>query len=129
MKIMNYICKCNRNNVKTDMEEEIGNKLNLGQFVNEHSKIWDFVFELYILENSLKSEEFRYFYLGSLISSDAVYDIETANNSIKRLKFIKDNLKYLNLDKETFKEIIKFVNKGLKIVKRDLKEFKEDNTD
>ena len=106
------------------MDENV-NKLDLGLFVNSHDKLWDYCFKLHQLEQILTNDQFRYFYLVSLISSDNIIDIESAQTSLDQLNFIKDNIFYLNLSDDIHKETMQYVNKGIRIVKRDLKEFRK----
>ena len=67
----------------------------------------------------LKSE-FKYLYLASLISAETIYDKQTAEHSLEKLQFIKDNIKLLNLDAEERKEIQGFVNKGIRICNQEI---------
>lgn len=99
------------------------NKMDLGEYVNNNSILWDFCWHLYKLEKILESEEIRYLYLANLISSDVIIDEESAQHSLEELNFIKNNIKYINIDEVSKKKINNFVNKGLKIIKRDLKNF------
>jgi hypothetical protein len=39
------------------------------------------------------------------------------------MSFVKNNIKLMDLDEKTEKEVLKYMNKGLKIAKRDLKEY------
>ena len=108
------------------MEENV-NKMDLGPFVNEHPKLWDFCWKIYSIENFLKNEKFRYLYLANLISADTIIDEKTAKESIKELTFIKQNIEYFNLDKDTKKKVKEFIAKGIKIAKQDIVDFKQES--
>lgn len=68
--------------------------------------------------------EFKFLYLVALISSDKIVDKDSANDSIEKLQFIKDNIRMLNLDMEDRKQIEKFVDDGMEICKQNLIEYK-----
>lgn len=102
-------------------------KMDLGPFVNEHPKLWDFCWKIYSVENFLKNEKFRYLYLANLISSDTIIDEITAQEALDELNFIKQNIFYFNINEEIHKETMQFVNKGIQIVKKELKEFRKQN--
>ena len=81
------------------------------------------------IENILTNEQMRYVYLVTLISSDTVFDTESASKSLEKLLFIKENIKYMNLSEELFNEVNEFVGKGIEIIKNDLNNFKGNGTD
>ena len=75
----------------------------------------------------LNDEKIRYFYLVSLISSDNLVDAESCEIRIERQEFIVNNIDLMDLDDKLKKEVLKYVKKGLRIAKRDLKLFKNQN--
>lgn len=75
----------------------------------------------------LNDEKIRYFYLVSLISSDNLVDAESFESSIESQEFIVNNIDLMDLDDKLKKEVLKYVKKGLRIAKRDLKLFKNQN--
>ena len=93
------------------------NKMDLSPYINSNPALWDYCWHIYKIENYLKSEELRYFYLANLINK------ESAQHSLDELKFIKDNIKYINIDDTLKKKLKKYINDGLKIVKKELKYF------
>lgn len=99
-------------------------KKNLIKYVDSNPKIYEFLKKLIGINFILKSD-YKYMYLVSMISSDNSYDEKSANESLEELKFLKNNINLLDIDDETYKEVKKYINKGLKIIKRDLKEYKE----
>lgn len=76
----------------------------------------------------LKDEKIRYFYLVALIRSDNLVDIESCEDSIESQEFIINNIDLMDLDDKLKKEVLKYIKKGLRIAKRDLKLFKNQNT-
>lgn len=102
-------------------------RIDLIPYINENQKLWKFCWSCYKIEQILNNDEFRYFYLVTLISSDTIIDIESANKCIDKLNEIKLVLPYLNITDKIRKETLKYIKKGLKIAKRDLKLFEEEN--
>lgn len=98
-------------------------KMDLGLYINDNEKLWNFCWKCYKIEQLLNNDELRNLYLVTLISSDTIVDIESAKISIEKLNEIKLVLPYLNITDKIRKDTLKFINKGLKIAKRDLKKF------
>ena len=70
----------------------------------------------------------EYFVLGSLISADTCVDEESCQDSIDALLDIRKTLKEMTdeeISTEKRNEICSFVKRGLRICRRDLKEYKE----
>lgn len=103
--------------------------INLNSFLEKHQKLTDMLMRLEHIENILSNDQIRYLYLASLISSDKIYNFETANDSLQELMFLKNNIDYLNLDDNIFKEVKDYIDKGINIVNNDLKEFKDEVRD
>lgn len=101
------------------------NQMNLGPWLESHPKLWENCFQIYKVEQILKNDEFRYLYLVALISSDSMVDVESTQECLDHILFLKENLQYMTLDDNIVKEVIKYTNKGIKIAKRDLKLFKK----
>lgn len=95
----------------------------LSSYINSNPALWDYCWHIYMIENILKFEDLRYLYLVNLISSDTIIDKKSAQHSLDEIKFIKDNIKYINIDDALKKKLKKYINDGLKIVKKELKEF------
>ena len=104
--------------------DENDNIVNLGPWLEEHSKLWEYCWQIYKLEKALSNDEFRYLYLVSLISSDSMVDVKSTQECLDRIIFLNQNVKYMNLDNEIIKEVINYTNKGIKIANRDLILFK-----
>ena len=102
---------------------------NLNSFLEKHQKLTDAIMMMERIENILTNDQMRYVYLGTLISSDTVFDTESASKSLEKLLFIKENIKYMNLDEELFNDVNEFIGKGIEIVKNDLNNFKGNGTD
>ncbi len=105
------------------MEKENIGVLNLQPFLQSQPDLFHMVKRLFVLYNILVNNDIRYYYLVSLISSDKVYDVKTGKRAMDELLFIKDNLKYLVLEENIKEEVMKYVRKGIRIVKRDIKDF------
>ncbi len=99
------------------------NKIDLGPYINGNPALWDYCWHIYNIENILKSEDLRYLYLANLISSDTIIDKESAQHSLDEIKFIKDNIKYINIDDTLKNNLNKYINDIFKIVKEELKKF------
>lgn len=97
----------------------------LGKFITDHQELYDHITQIFYTETLLEKDDLRYMFLASLISSDNIVDVESAETSLKHIKFIKDNLQYMHLSDEIKKETLKYVNKGIRIINKDLKEFKK----
>ena len=89
----------------------------------KHQKLRDDIVNLWNIEKMLTNVELRYLYLVSLISSDNIYDCETAHKAMEELTFLKQNLHYLNLDDDVLKEVKRYINKGIRIIKNDIKNY------
>lgn len=103
--------------------------INLNSFLKKHQKLTDMLMRLEHIEDVLTNDQIRYLYLASLISSDKIYNFETANDSLQELMFLKNNIDYLNLDDNILKEVKQYIEKGINIVNNDLKEFKDEIRD
>ena len=76
-------------------------------------------------EDIFNSEALKYIYLVSLISADALTSKEKCEVSLEKFKFIKENINIMKLSKKNKKEIMKYVNKGLSIVYKEIKNFEQ----
>lgn len=76
-------------------------------------------------EDIFNSEALKYIYLVSLISVDALTSKEKCEVSLEKFKFIKENINIMKLSKKNKKEIMKYVNKGLSIVYKEIKNFEQ----
>ena len=95
--------------------------------IKRNDKLFSFCTRIINISNMLKDEKIRYFYLVALISSDNLVDAESCESSIERQEFIVNNIDLMDLDDKLKKEVLKYVKKGLRIAKRDLKLFKNQN--
>ena len=96
------------------------------EFIESHDELKNFIDRLMLVERTLGDGGFRNFYLASLISADVILSLEAAEFALEQLTFIKDNLKYLNLYDDVKETCTKYVEKGIEIVKKDIKKFKGD---
>lgn len=70
---------------------------------------------------ALESDK-KYLFLASLISADTLLDEQSCLNSLDKINFILDNIKLFDLENES--EVLKFLKKGVKIIKKDLNKFR-----
>lgn len=77
--------------------------------------------------NQILDGEMRYFILVSFISSDNLYTKEDYESSMEKLKFIKKHLGEMTFHDgdKGFKEIRKYVNKGIRLLSTEYKEIIE----
>lgn len=73
----------------------------------------------------LHKSGFIYLMLGSLISSDTLLSVKDCETSLTELERLNEALKEANIEEDKRKEYQGFIDKGFKIVKRDLKKFKK----
>lgn len=95
--------------------------------IKNDERLLSFCKQIITFRNILESDV-RYLYLVTLISADTLLTIEDCEKSLEKLNFIKTNIDLIETDDNTKKETIKYVNKALKIVKRDLKKFKNNES-
>jgi len=71
------------------------------------------------------NSEMRYFYLGSMISSDNLVDVESCEKAIEKATFIIEHIDDFVLDDvEDRKQILGYAQNGLEIALQDLEIFK-----
>ena len=77
--------------------------------------------------NQILDGEMRYFILVSFISSDNLYTKEDYESSLAKLKFIKKHLGEMTFHDgdKGFKEIRKYVNRGIRLLSTEYKEIIE----
>lgn len=112
-----------KNKSKYIMATEYEDLETISSFLDKHQKLRDDIVNLWNIEKMLTNVELRYLYLVSLISSDNIYDFETAHKAMEELIFLKQNLHYLNLDDDVLKEVKRYINKGIRIIKNDIKNY------
>ena len=73
------------------------------------------------IQGILSHDQFRYLYLGSLISADSIMGSkDNCKYSYDSLVYIKENVSNMNLTDEVKAEILKFVEDGLLIIEDEL---------
>lgn len=112
-----------KNKSKYNMARKYEGLETISSFLDNHQKLREDIVNLWNIEKMLTNVELRYLYLVSLISSDNIYDFETAHKAMEELTFLKQNLHYLNLDDDVLKEVKRYINKGIKIIKNDIKNY------
>lgn len=101
----------------------------VSSFLDKHQKLRDDIVNLWHIEKILTNVQLRYLYLALLISSDNIYDFETAEKAMEKITFLKRNLHYLNLDDDVLKEVKRYINKGIRIIKNEIKEYQDEVRD
>ena len=101
----------------------------VSSFLDKHQKLRSDIVYLWHIEKILTNVQLRYLYLASLISSDNIYDFETAEKAMEKITFLKRNLHYLNLDDDVLKEVKRYINKGIRIIKNEIKDYQDEVRD
>jgi hypothetical protein len=74
----------------------------------------------------MKSNNILNILIAGCISSDTCIDINSCEENIKNLEFLKEKLESdFKLEGEEYDKYLEMIENGLSVVKRDLKEFKE----
>lgn len=89
----------------------------------ENEKLGNYLNHLILLDTVFRDEELTNLYLTGLISSDTIIDVKSCDESLNSLNVIKSNIEMFDLTDEKKEKIMSFVNKGIKIVKRDRTKF------
>lgn len=92
--------------------------------IKNNKPLFEFCEKIWAYKKALECDA-RYLFMVTLISSDRLLSKEDCINSLNTINFILDNIDLFDLNEALKKEITKFLKDGLKIVKRDLKEFKD----
>lgn len=96
-------------------------KRNLSKFIEENEQLYTYVKRLYNYSFAVNSEQWRYLFLVTLVSSDTLINAESCKKSIESMTFVKNNIDLITTDEKIKKEVLKYVKDGLKIANRDLK--------
>lgn len=91
--------------------------------IQDNKPLFEFCRNIWSYKMALESD-MRYLFLCSLISADSLVDAKSCEISIDKMNFMLKNIELFDFDDERKKEIVKFLKDGLKIAKRDLKDFK-----
>lgn len=94
--------------------------------VMSNEKLMNIIVKITHYSSILKNDEIRYLLLASLISSDNIVDISSAQTALDQLMFFHKYIDLFDVSEDIKKETIKYVNKGIKIVKADIKQFKNE---
>lgn len=93
--------------------------------IKENEKLLEFNRKILNINVILNNDNLRYLYMVSLISSDNIIDIASCNKSLESINFILNNIDLFDIDDKVRKEVVKYLKKGLRIIKRDRKTFIE----
>lgn len=96
-------------------------KRNLSKFIEGNEQLYTYVKKLYNYSFAVNSEQWRYLFLVTLVSSDTLINAESCKKSIESMTFVKNNIDLITTDEKIKKEVLKYVKGGLKIANRDLK--------
>lgn len=92
--------------------------------IRTNKPLFEFCKKIWCYKKALECDA-RYLFMVTLISSDRLLSKEDCINSLNTINFILDNIDLFDFNEVLKKEVTKFLKDGLKIVKRDLKEFKD----
>lgn len=101
----------------------------VSSFLDKHQELRDDIVSLWHIEKILTNVQLRYLYLVSLIRTDNIYDFETAEKAKEKITFLKRNLHYLNLDDDVLKEVKRYINKGIRNINMEIKEYQDEVRD
>ena len=93
--------------------------------IKENEKLLEFNRKILNVNVILNNDNLRYLYMVSLISSDNIIDIASCDKSLESINFILNNIDLFDIDDKVRKEVVKYLKKGLRIIKRDRKTFIE----
>ena len=93
--------------------------------IKENEKLLEFNRKILNINVILNNDNLRYLYMVSLISSDNIIDIASCDKSLESINFILNNIDLFDIDDKVRKEVVKYLKKGLRIIKRDRKTFIE----
>lgn len=96
-------------------------KRNLSKFIEENEQLYTYIKRIYNYSFAVNSEQWRYLFLVTLVSSDTLINAESCKKSIESMTFVKNNIDLITTDEKIKKEVLKYVKDGLKIANRDLK--------
>ena len=96
-------------------------KRNLSKFIEENERLYTYIKRIYNYSFAVNSEQWRYLFLVTLVSSDTLINAESCKKSIESMTFVKNNIDLITTDEKIKKEVLKYVKDGLKIANRDLK--------
>ena len=97
----------------------------LAKKIKENEKLLEFNRKILNINVILNNDNLRYLYMVSLISSDNIIDIASCDKSLESINFILNNIDLFDIDEKIRKEVVKYLKKGLRIIKRDRKTFIE----
>ena len=96
-------------------------KRKLSKFIEENERLYTYIKRLYNYSFAVNSENWRYLFLVSLVSSDNLTDADSCKESIESMNFVKNNIDLITTNDKIKKEVLKYIKDGLKIANRDLK--------
>lgn len=97
----------------------------LAKKIKENEKLLEFNRKILNINVILNNDNLRYLYMVSLISSDNIIDIASCDKSLESINFMLNNIDLFDIDDKVRKEVVKYLKKGLRIIKRDRKTFIE----
>lgn len=93
--------------------------------LEEDENLTTLVRKIITFRDLFKDESVRYMFMASAISSEVLTDVESCNESLEFLEFVKNHIELIIPDdKKLRKETMKFIRDGIKICKRDRRMFK-----
>lgn len=88
-----------------------------------NNELLAFVIKILNYSNVFNDDSIRYIFLGSLISSDNIVDMESADSALNNLLFIKTHINLFDINDEIRQEVLKYVDDAIDIINNDKKQF------
>lgn len=88
-----------------------------------NNELLEFIIKILNYSHIFNDDSIRYLFLGSLISSDTIVDMESSDKSLNDLLFIKTNIDLFDINDDIRQEVLKHVDNGIDIINNDKKQF------
>lgn len=92
-------------------------------YIDSNAELTTYVTSLVKMNELINSDVARMFMLASIISSDAIYDLASAQEAQERLNFVVDNMKFFNVADNVRNEIDKFSADAQEIITKEIKKY------
>ena len=88
-----------------------------------NDELLKFIIKILNYSNVFNDDSIRYIFLGSLISSDNIVDMESSDSSLNNLLFIKTHIDLFDINDEIRQKVLKYVDDSIDIINNDKKQF------
>lgn len=92
-------------------------------YIDSNAELSTYVTSLAKMNELINNDVARLFMLASIISSDAIYDLKSAQEAQERLNFIVNNMKFFNVTDNIRTEIDKFSADAQEIITKEIKKY------